>query len=124
MGKSTAHNHYLRVIKMNVRYGKSPLPRFRRIPAVGFEDFVLSVPPYLSSTPGGFGIHLGEGDCTLPLIGFSATPPSLWPGRELRKFHHYVRGNEYSVFKVRFTVSGFPPHLGCCPCCDHSVSES
>ena len=53
VGKSTAHNQYLRVIRMNIRYGKSPLPRFRRIPVVGFEDFVLSVPPYLSSTPGG-----------------------------------------------------------------------
>lgn len=26
VGKSTAHNHYLRVIRMNIRYGKSPLP--------------------------------------------------------------------------------------------------
>ena len=33
---------------------------------MGFEVFVLSVPPYLSSTPGGVGIHLGEGDRTLP----------------------------------------------------------
>lgn len=64
------------------------------------------------------------GSFTHTVIGLSATPPSLWPGRELRKYHHYVRGNEYSVFKVRLTVSGFPPHLGCCPCCDHSVSES
>lgn len=37
VGKSTAHNQYLRVIRMNIRYGKSPLPRFRGIPVVGFE---------------------------------------------------------------------------------------
>ena len=92
-------------------------------PVVGFEDFVLSVPPYLSSTPGGFGIHLGEGDCTLPLIGLSATPPSLWPGRELRKFHCFVRGNDiqFSRYVLQFWVS---PRLGCCPCCDHSVPEN
>lgn len=48
------------------------------------------------------------GSFTHTVIGLSATPPSLWPGRELRKYHHYVRGNEYSVFKVRLTVSGFP----------------
>ena len=35
--KITAHNHYLRFVWVSVRYGKSPPPRFRRIPVVGFE---------------------------------------------------------------------------------------
>lgn len=70
--------------------------------------------PICPRRPVGVGIHLGEGDCTLPLIGFSATPPSLWPGRELRKFHCFVRGND-----IQFSRYGFqlwvPPRLGCCP---------
>jgi hypothetical protein len=60
---------------MNIRYGKSPLPRFRRIPVVGFEVFVLSVPPYLSSTPVGFGMHLGKWGLAPTLhIGFFSHP--------------------------------------------------
>ena len=70
--------------------------------------------PICPRRPVGVGIHLGEGDCTLPLIGLSATPPSLWPGRELRKFHCFVRGND-----IQFSRYGFqlwvPPRLGCCP---------
>ena len=79
--------------------------------------------PICPRRPVGVGIHLGEGDCTLPLIGFSATPPSLWPGRELRKFHCFVRGNDiqFSRYVLQLWAS---PRLGCCPCCDHSVPEN
>ena len=35
-------------------------------------------------------------------IGLSATPSSLWPGRELRKYHYLeVPEAAYSIFKVR-----------------------
>ena len=69
----------------------------------------LIFPTYLSSTPVGFGIHPGKWSCTHSHWPFSATPPSLWPGRELRKFHCSVPGEWCSVFKVRFLASGFFP---------------
>ena len=55
----------------------------------------------LQSGPSGLGLDV-HGDTTTivsdgdgvarTLIGLSATPPSLWPGRELRKFHCSVPG--------------------------------
>ena len=56
-------------------------------------------------------------------LASSATPSSLWPGHELRKFHYFVRGNDiqFSRYGLQFWAS---PRLGCCPCCDHSVPEN
>ena len=56
----------------------------------------------------GVGIHLGEGDCTLPLIGFSATPSSLWPGCELQKFHCFVRGTDIQFSRYVYQFWAFP----------------
>ena len=51
----------------------------------------LSFPPVCPRRPE-VGIHPGEWSCTHSHWPFSATPPSLWPGRELRKFHCSVPG--------------------------------
>ena len=37
VSKITAHNHFLRFVWVSVRYGKSPPPRFKRIPGGGLE---------------------------------------------------------------------------------------
>ena len=81
---------------------------------VGFEVFVLSVPPYLSSTPGGVGMHSGSRSFT-GLIGVSATPPSLWPGRELRKFHCFVQRND-----IQFSRYG--SQFGALPCLGNALA--
>ena len=47
-------------------------------------------------------------------LASSATPPSLWPGRELRKFHYFVRGNDIQFSRYGFQLWG-SPRLGCCP---------
>lgn len=42
-------------------------------------------------------------------IGLSATPSSLWPGRELRKYHYLeVPEAAYSIFKVRPAAAPAP----------------
>ena len=49
-------------------------------PVVGLKFCFKLFPTYLSSTPVGFGMHLGEGDCTLPLIGFFSHPVFFMTG--------------------------------------------
>ena len=51
----------------------------------------LSFPPACPRRPE-VGIHPSEWSFTHSHWPFSATPPSLWPGRELRKFHCAVPG--------------------------------
>ena len=82
---------------------------------VGFERFALSSHPICPRCPVGDGIRLGEGDCTLPLIGLSATPPSLWPGRELRKFHCFVQRND-----IQFSRYG--SQFGALPCLGNALA--
>ena len=68
----------------------------------------LSFPPVCPRRPE-VGIHPGEWSFTHSHWPFSATPPSLWPGRELRKFHCAVPGEWYSAFKVRLSALGYSP---------------
>lgn len=41
-------------------------------------------------------------------LASSATPPSLWPGRELRKFHCFVRGNDIQFSRYTCQFRAFP----------------
>src|SRR5699024_11656207 len=57
-------------------------------------------------------------------IGLSAAPPSLWPGRELRKYHCLeVPGGCLFTFQGP-QASGLSSSFGGDPCCDFSLPAS
>ena len=72
---------------------------------VGFEGFVLSVPPYLSSTPGGVGIHLGQwGVSPTPSLAFQ--PPRLLYGRAA-SYGSFIILSEGMIFSFQGTLYSF-----------------
>ena len=66
---------------------------------------ILGSPPFVLDTPGRVG-NLLAADLHRS-IGLSAAPPSLWPGRELRKYHYLeVPGGCLFNFQGAALVSG------------------
>src|SRR5699024_12729638 len=83
---------------------------------------ILGSPPFVFDAPGRVG-NLLAADLHRS-IGLSAAPPSLWPGRELRKYHCLeVPGGCLFTFQGP-QASGLSSSFGGDPCCDFSLPES
>ena len=80
---TTAHRVFL--LCMENLVCKKPTVWGFVIPGSGLKLFLGFPPPFVLDTPGRVG-NLLAADLHRS-IGLSAAPPSLWPGRELRKYH-------------------------------------
>ena len=76
---------------------------------VGFEVFVLSVPPYLSSTPGG-GLEYTSVRGTAPFLSLAFQPPRLLYGRAAN-YGSFIVLSEGMIFSFQGTLysSGLLP---------------
>ena len=72
---------------------------------VGFEDFVLSVPPYLSSTPGG-GLEYTSVRGTAPFLSLAFQPPRLLYGRAA-SYGSFIILSEGMIFSFQGTAYSF-----------------
>ena len=118
---TTAHRVFL--LCMENLVCKKPTVWGFVIPGGGLKLFLGFPPPFVLDTPGRVG-NLLAADLHRS-IGLSAAPPSLWPGRELRKYHCLeVPGGCLFNFQGSLHSFGLVLNLGRGPCCGYSVPEN